>query len=93
MNRNSKSEMKPRLNRGSVRASVYVAILVTLLVTINGVFGWASVDDIPSALQPYRVIIVLIHPYISYIQAGLVLVFGYLTVNALSYMVYAHLRR
>ena len=92
-NTQRKGEMKSSLHRSGIRTGLFIAVLVASLVVINVVFGWTSVDDVPPVLQPYRSIIVLIHPYVIYIQAGLVLVFGYMAVKTISEMVYAHMRR
>lgn len=79
--------------RGSLKAILYVAGLLISLFLMNLLFGWTSVEAIPAALQPYSNIILLIHPYLAYIQAGLLFAFGYFTVNAISGVVYAYMRR
>jgi hypothetical protein len=78
---------------GSLRTVFYIVILVLLLSVTNFLFGWASLEEMPPYLQPYGDILLLIHPYLSYIQAGLIFIFGYLIVNAVSGLVYAYMRR
>ncbi len=81
------------LRRGSLKAVFYIVVLVFSLFLVNFLFGWTSSEEIPPYLQPYSNIIMLIHPYLVYIQAGLLLVFGYFAVNAISSLVYAYMRR
>ena len=78
---------------GSFKTIFYIAILVLLLSVTNFLFGWASFEEMPTYLQPYNSILLLVHPYLSYIQAGLIFIFGYLVVNAVSGLVYAYMRR
>ncbi len=85
--------MKPNLHRSSIKTALYLTALAALLAVTNFVFGWASVDDVPPVLQPYSSIIMWVNQYLDYIQAGLVFLFGYMTVKNISEMVYAHMRR
>jgi hypothetical protein len=78
--------------RGSVKTITYVAILAVSLVVMNLVFGWASIEEIPPFLQPHSSIIIMVHPYLVYIQAVMVFSFGYMAVKNISEMVYAHMR-
>jgi small-conductance mechanosensitive channel len=47
--------------------------------------------DIPTYLQAYRDLIFLVKPYRLYIQAGLILLMGYLIVNSTSNIVYIYM--
>jgi small-conductance mechanosensitive channel len=66
----------------------YIIILVTLLFTLNYLFGWETHDTIPAPLQPYTSIILLLNPYLIYIQSVILFVFGYLSINVLSSLIY-----
>ena len=81
------------VTRGSMKVILYIALLVASLSLVSFLFGWASYDEVPHLLQPYSSILLLIHPYLTYIQAALVFGFGYLAVNAVSGLVYAYMRR
>jgi len=48
---------------------------------------------VPAFLQQYSGILLAVNPYLQYIQAGLIFIFGYLAVNAASGMVYTYFRR
>lgn len=81
------------ITRGSMKVILYIALLVASLSLVNFLFGWTSYDEVPQLLQPYSSILLLIHPYLTYIQAALVFGFGYLAVNAVSGLIYAYMRR
>jgi len=81
------------LRGGGFKTIFYVVVLAVLLLVLNFVFGWKSFEEIPSFLQPYSSIILLVQPYLAYIQAVLIFVMGYLVVNAVSGMVYTYMRR
>lgn len=78
------------LRRGSFKTVFYVVLLATLLSMLRFIFVW---ETIPSYLQPYEGIVLLIKPYLSYIQAGLVFVIGYLVINAIAGLAYAYMRK
>ena len=86
-------EKAQSLRRGSVKTIFYIALLAASLLIMTFLFGWESLEDIPPLLQPYSDIILFVKPYLVYIQAGLVFVFGYLAINAISGLVYAYMRR
>ena len=71
----------------------YIVILAIVLILVNFLFGWTSVDDMPAFLQQYSGILLAVNPYLQYIQAGLIFVFGYLAVNAASGVVYTYFRQ
>jgi len=81
------------LRHGTFKTILYIVILAVLLSFFNLLFSWASAEEIPPYLQPYSSVIMLVHPYLIYIQGGLVFVFGYLTVNAISGLMYSYMRR
>ena len=87
------SEKKPSLHRSSIKTIIYLIALAVFLLVTTFVFGWTTVEDVPPVLQPYSNIIAWVYPYVDYIQAGLILLFGYMTVKNISEMVYAHMRR
>jgi len=76
-----------------VKTLTYIIILAVSLFIINFVFGWTGVENIPSILQPYSDVIISIQPYIVYVQAVLIFVFGYMAVKAISTMTYTYMRR
>jgi len=63
-----------------------------MLVLMSFLFGWTSADDMPAFLQQYSGILLAVNPYLQYIQAGLIFIFGYLAVNAASGVVYTYFR-
>ena len=81
------------LRRGSLKVIFYIVVLGISLSLVNFLFGWASFEEIPPYLQPYSSIILFIHPYLVYIQAGLLFAFGYFAVKAISGLVYTYARR
>ncbi|MCD6529458.1 mechanosensitive ion channel [Candidatus Bathyarchaeota archaeon] len=72
---------------------VYIISLATSLIVLNFIFGWKTVEEVPPLLQPYTGLITIVQPYVVYIQAVLLLVFGYLAVRSASAMVYTYVRR
>jgi len=60
---------------------------------MNFLFGWTSADDMPAFLQQYSGILLAVNPYLQYIQAAVIFLFGYLAVNAASGMVYTYFRQ
>ncbi|MCW4027109.1 MAG: mechanosensitive ion channel [Candidatus Bathyarchaeota archaeon] len=81
------------LRRGSLKTVLYIAALAVALFILNFIFGWESLEKIPVSLQPYGQIILFVQPFLIYVQAGLIFVFGYLAVNAVSGLVYTYMRR
>lgn len=81
------------IRSGTLRTTLYIVVLAVSLSILNFLFSWASFEEIPPYLQPYSSIILLIQPYLLYIQAAVVFVFGYLSVNAISKLVYTYMRR
>ncbi|MCD6504738.1 mechanosensitive ion channel [Candidatus Bathyarchaeota archaeon] len=63
------------------------------LIILNFIFGWKTVEEIPPILQPYTGLIAIVQPYVVYIQAVLLLVFGYMAVRSASAMVYTYVKR
>jgi hypothetical protein len=83
----------PSLRRGTFKTVFYIVVLGFSLSVLNLLFGWGSVEEVPPVLQPFSSVILLVNPYLVYIQAALLLLLGYLVVNAASGMVYSHVRR
>ena len=77
-------EKTQSLQSGSFKIVLYVVLLAASLSLLNMIFGWASPELIPLYLQPYSGIILFVYPYLAYIQAGLIFVFGYLAINAVA---------
>ena len=63
------------------------------LIILNFIFGWKTAEEIPPILQPYTGLIAIVQPYVVYIQAVLLLVFGYMAVRSASAMVFTYVRR
>jgi len=82
-----------RSGRETAKTVSYIVILAVLLSGLNFLFSWTSLEEMPPYLQPYSSILLLIQPYLLYVQAALVFIFGYLAVNALSRLIYAYMRR
>jgi len=86
-------EKIPSLRRGSLKTIMYLVFLVISLSIMNFLFGWKTFEEIPPFLQPFSGILLMVNPYLLYIQAALVFFFGYLAINALSGLVYTYMRR
>ncbi|KYH42742.1 MAG: hypothetical protein AYL33_001170 [Candidatus Bathyarchaeota archaeon B63] len=71
----------------------YIILLIIILSAINFVFGEAPFTDIPGFLQPYSEGLALIRPFLIYIRAGLVFIFGYYVLNAVGVVVYTYTLR
>jgi hypothetical protein len=83
----------PSLHRDIIKTMGYAVGLAVSLAAMTFIFGWSTVEEIPSVLQPYRSIISAVQPYLAYVQAMLVFAFGYFGIKTFSGMVYAYLRR
>jgi len=91
---NEKVEEKIQsIRRGSFKIVFYIVTLAVMLSILNFLFGWESVEEVPSILQPFSTILLLVNPYLPYIQAVLIFALGYLVVNSVSGMVYTYMRR
>lgn len=62
------------VRRKSLKVLLYIVALSILLAILNFLFGWTSKEFVPIFLQPYSDIILLINPYLLYIQVALVIV-------------------
>ena len=80
------------IRHGLFKTIAYIVILAVSLTVVNLIFGWKA-EEIPISLQPFSVVIALIQPYLPYIQAILILIFGYMAVKAASGMVYTYMRK
>ena len=89
---NEAKEKVQSLRRGSLKTVLYIAVLAASLFIMNFIFGWESLDKIPPFFQPYSEAILFVHPFLIYVQAGLIFVFGYLVINAISGLVYTYVR-
>jgi hypothetical protein len=83
----------PSFRSALSKTIAYIVLLAIVLVLMNFLFGWTSADDMPAFLQQYSGILLAVNPYLQYIQAGLIFVFGYLAVNAASGVVYTYFRQ
>jgi len=81
------------LRRGSFKTILYIVILAVSLSILDFIFGWKYSETIPPILQPLNDIILLVNPYLPYIQGVLIFALGYLIVNTLSGMAYTYMRR
>jgi len=94
---NEVKEKIQSLRRGSLKTIFYILVFAVSLTIVNYIFGWTDPKNIPPPLQPQSSIISQIlsqiQPYLIYIQAALLFLFGYLTVNAISGIVYTYVRR
>jgi hypothetical protein len=100
LNVNKVEEKIQSFRRGSLKTVFYIAFLVILLSVLNFVFNPPTTTEdgevillLPPFLQPYEDVIRMVQPYLSYIQAGLIFVIGYLAVNAISKLIYTYMRR
>ncbi|MBO3841453.1 MAG: mechanosensitive ion channel [Candidatus Brockarchaeota archaeon] len=83
----------PSLRAGWFKTVFYIVILGVSLSIVDMMFGWTTVETIPPYLQHLSGIILLVNPYVQYIQAILIFCLGYLIVNALSGVMYTYMRR
>jgi small conductance mechanosensitive channel len=89
----SEEEAMPSFGAAFSKTVIYSVALCASLISANFFFGWSSVDEIPSYLQQYSGILLTVHPYLKYVQAGLIFIFGYLIINSASGTVYTYVRR
>jgi len=83
----------PSFRSALSKTIAYIVLLAVVLVLMNFLFGWTTAEDMPEFLQQYSGFLLAVNPYLQYIQAGLIFVFGYLAVNAASGMVYTYFRQ
>ncbi|MEM2913658.1 MAG: mechanosensitive ion channel family protein [Candidatus Bathyarchaeia archaeon] len=81
------------VRRKSLKVLIYIVILSIILATLNFLFRWTSKEIIPIFLQPYSDIILLVNPYLSYIQVALVVVLGAFIINSFSNAAYTYILR
>lgn len=81
------------VRRKSLKVLIYIVILSIILGTLNLLFGWTSKEIIPIFLQPYSDIILLVNPYLPYIQVALVIVLGAFIINSFSNAAYIYILR
>lgn len=73
-----------------LKTLIYMMILAISLIVIDFVFGWEDMTSMLPFLQPYNDLILLIQPYTTYIQAVLLLIFGYMAVASVCALVFSH---
>jgi hypothetical protein len=83
----------PSFRSALSKTVAYIVILAIVLVLMNFLFGWTTVDDMPAFLQQYSGFLLAVNPYLRYIQAAVIFLFGYLAVNAASGVVYTYFRQ
>ena len=81
------------LRAGWLKTILYIVVLAVSLSVLDLLFGWTPDETIPPYLQHLSGVILLVNPYIQYIQAILIFGLGYLIVNALSGVMYSYMRR
>ncbi|MFX1294711.1 MAG: mechanosensitive ion channel family protein [Promethearchaeota archaeon] len=84
----NKKEVKGFFGRGLIKAIVYILILGIILFLVNYIFGYSEISTIPDFLLPISGFILLLNPYLIWIQVLIVLILGALIVNSISKMVY-----
>jgi len=93
LNVNEIGEKIQSIRRGSFKLIFSIVILVIALSIMNFVFGEAPFTEIPMFLQPYSDVLEILKPFLIYVRAALVFVFGYLALNAISAIVYTYAAR
>ncbi|MCW4020954.1 MAG: mechanosensitive ion channel family protein [Candidatus Bathyarchaeota archaeon] len=86
-------EKRQSLRVGSLKTVLYMLLLSVLLLIINFIFGEPPFEEVPLFLQPFSGVILLFKPFLDYIRAGLIFVFGYLALNTISGLIYSYMRR
>jgi len=92
-NVNEIGEKIQSIRRGSFKMIFYIIILVIALSLMNFIFGEAPFTEIPTFLQPYSEVLTLLKPFLIYVRAALVFIFGYLALNAISAIIYTYASR
>ena len=90
------AEVKERLRsirRGGYKVILYLTTLILSLSIVNYIFGEAPFAEIPSFLQPYKGSIVLMRPFLIYVRAALIFIFGYLALNSICTIIYIYALR
>jgi len=70
-----------------------MVVLTIILLVLNFIFGERPFEEIPLFLQPYSELILLVKPFLVYVRAVLVFIFGYLALKTISSIVYTYMRR
>ncbi len=83
-------KVKKFFRSGIFKIVIYSIILALLLFLVNFIFGYSEIGQIPSYLQFMASIILLINPYLIWVRAVLILLFGYLIVSAIGKAVYQY---
>lgn len=86
-------DMVPGIRLGGLKVVLYIIVLALSLSVVDLIFSWTSVEAIPPALQNLSGLILLVNPYVKYIQAILIFILGYLVINAVGGMAYTYIRR
>jgi len=75
---------------GLIKTIVYGIILGLILFAIHYFFGYSELGSIPAFLLPISGIILLINPYLLWIQTLFVLILGILIIRAVGNMIYSY---
>ncbi|MHA1266849.1 MAG: mechanosensitive ion channel domain-containing protein [Candidatus Helarchaeota archaeon] len=87
----TEEEKRKKIRRmGIVKTIIYITILIVSLLAVTFLFGYSDIGSIPPLLLPISGFILLIAPYLIWIQAAIVLIIGFLFVKTLGNTVYAY---
>lgn len=75
------------------RTVVYVVIVALGLFIVTYIFQWETVSQVPPLLKPIAGAIIIVNKYLLWIQAGIIIVIGYLIINRVSKSVSKYVRR
>ncbi|MBD3229127.1 MAG: mechanosensitive ion channel [Candidatus Lokiarchaeota archaeon] len=92
MENNKKSDGK-RYIWGVIKTILYIAVVVIILLIVSYLFGWTNLADVPTILQPIGWFLVLVNPYLIWIQITIVIILGYLIVNTIGNMIFRYIKK
>ena len=78
--------------RGLLKILILLVLLSACLSIVVVLFQWNEVEQLPAFLRPYAPILLVVSPYLRYINAAIILVLGYFIVGEVGSIVYAYMR-
>lgn len=78
--------------RGLLKILILLVLLSACLSIVVVLFQWNEVEQLPAFLRPYAPILLVVSPYLRYINAAIILALGYFIVGEVGSIVYAYMR-
>ncbi len=78
--------------RSLLKIIILLVLLSACLTIVMVLFEWKDVQQLPAYLRPYAPILLVVSPYLRYINAAIILILGYFIVGEVGRIVYAYMR-